>query len=1191
MQNSAVQSDADKFFSSVIQSSMVASMEKDLTPMETATLFMQNVVAKTRQLEKITQHHQDYNRFTSARRRQAGKYNHILSNGHLIGTTQQISGIGKEDVVIQPYRLPFFDAEKRRNELKRLVQLSRNEVAPGCSIVLDLFDDYIYACFRECLLDRKLDFANAKNHSIKQKQIFLAIGAEIQCLIGVLVIFEQSGNSWRSPLGTVYENCSPPILQEIFMKTFDAIIPNLDILNLQKIETGKKFINAINLLRDVVCQEMQTLLAPLDPDPDLSCHFQRLSMRLSRLRQTVDDLDTSLPSEINLLKKNREYKDLFAQDKKTILEFCNAVEKGISEIVHGKSVSLEKWRELFLLFNQFKLDQSDLDKNTGRDLLNKVGGDSITLIGKSNPTQEEQELAVIVRLCNAYVSTWHSIVDEGQLIILSKLIKTSQLSLVEMDECITDILKVIESLKNIPYQSIEAQIEAFEKQQLMANDLSIFIEIKNIWNKSFKLFYDRYIDTYVKLFKTRLSRCQKPNSRTIERALTMRDILNLCSFTLSNQNKIVNENLTSFKNIFAFDSKELEELYNQIINVNEIQGQALQATTRNIETLLGRCFDRADIEAALAEELAKTQQMESKAEAETAFASLIEQESKKKKKKTKKDEIPTHSSIQEQHSGSSNLPPENSGPNNISAPAPLDIVVPNSSNTPEIIIENIRKTLSEVKKLPIEGPEADYRAAWCYAALRNLKDFLLQLEETINDPQFTRNRILGETDTIRRSLEAALAITLGHYPAVDENEKSSLHQSLKWGHQLHLFIKCILQKDKVIPNNVRQVIYALRSIPNSLSQANNFVNYPHSSLERNPQDNILTKYLRAVNKESNAAKPSQKLQETLLKTHQARVRDALFFISELLQAIANPNYEFDCYTLPSDPLEAFDVDMSEEFSIQNDESLSKDQEIEIAKRLIKDFQDSSEKDVAIRPIRTRKEALAAIDEALIWIRIRMISPSEGRIQTQKRVVERNKALKNVIHYLQWISEKLASRQMHLYDTCCEALRLLRRTHKELSIGVLYHGSYYYDGLHVVDAENLRRLNNPCFLNKILRSHSSCASRLPSLNESRFVWMHHAHQILSYPTPVEKKKYGFDAEELLDLVEKVRKLSRQMKKIQGNFTLMLPGKFELTAEENQERINEVISKEEKEKIFPALMALLQILRYGMPLPRTILSSAS
>lgn len=1097
-----------------------------------------------------------------------------------------------KQVLLKPPCSPLLDVEKRHKELKLIVQLPRyEELRAGNSDAISLWEDYMNAYFRECLLDQTLaEYMKGKiqgedSLTTTGKDFFFVSKGRIQHLIGNLIYYRDRKRECFN-INTPLENMLKPTIerdlnvQKDCINQIEQINVNLQILGLNKSKVGQKLIDALELLRDVIAQEIHILFEPIDSEPDFSTCFKRLSIRLSRLSANLQEFEYFWTKNTSPFKKNKEYKLLFEQDKNILLKYCDTVYKSVLELANSKenTLKLDHLSKLFNFFCQHYRDRY-FGHNIGHELVNKLISDNYE--SKTESSKEAEDLYLTYM---SILDMWdYSIVGEAWFMILKSFIEASHISTIELNECIIEVIDVLAALINISPRPIEEQFSALERQSLSENDRIIFKDLKNIWSTYCVLIHDYHTEVVMGTLNKYLMEFENQDSIS-EKTYIIKYALKSLGFEFPSINKKNRDNLKRYQNA-CFNSKELEALYDHILYFNELENQTMQSAINSIEALLGRCMDKI----ASLETMTKAEQTARQEESEKAFNSLLEEKPKgtqKKHKKNKKKVAKKKSTVISQQLPPSDDTIENTAPAQKSLSSEMSSLIQQEpiildSISPQNNIENIYKAISAIKKLPIDGPDVEFRAQWRNASLSNLKTGLYHLEETINNQNFSFNTIFGETDTIRRILEAILEVVLGHYPVIDENEKSILHQSTKWAHQLHMHVKNIIFNrltNPSIPENVREVIYAFRSVPYTLSQANACVNYLNSSLEKKHSQlmDLLAKYLKKIDNESNAKSPTVDTRKSLLENHQIRIKKAIFFVSELLKAVANPEYRLDRSIIPKENM-AFSVEMQEDFT-SDFLTFSNEEESEIAKRLIKNIQQTTAKDIIKRQIRNREEALAVIDEVILWIRIRMMSPAEKGLNVNDRTKQRNQALENVRLYMQRLREKLISKQMLLYDTCCEELLLLRRAHKELSIGALYHSSYYKGKVHVVEKEKLRHLNNPCFLNKILHSFSSFSVHLPNLFDPSFIWMQHAHQVLSYPSPLRaENSHGFDTTILLELVQKVRVLAKQNRKI--------------SAEKNQEEITKLVMLEEEQKVFPALGALLQILRYGIPLPRSVMSIES
>ena len=102
-------------------------------------------------------------------------------------------------------------------------------------------------------------------------------------------------------------------------------------------------------------------------------------------------------------------------------------------------------------------------------------------------------------------------------------------------------------------------------------------------------------------------------------------------------------------------------------------------------------------------------------------------------------------------------------------------------------------------------------------------------------------------------------------------------------------------------------------------------------------------------------------------------------------------------------------------------------------------------------------------------------------------------------------------------------------------------------------------------------------------------MKEAHQVLSYPTPLDSASRR-EVDDLVEIVKEVRKIMDERKKnvkhkelVDPGFTIVGPGGVKILPEKEEENLEDrtktLETSLEKVKIFPALYKIAMILRYG------------
>lgn len=505
------------------------------------------------------------------------------------------------------------------------------------------------------------------------------------------------------------------------------------------------------------------------------------------------------------------------------------------------------------------------------------------------------------------------------------------------------------------------------------------------------------------------------------------------------------------------------------------------------------------------------------------------------------------------------------------APSSMSIVIkpkikkvePEFEDLPEFSI-NLAKCKLQLSTL--KSRQFSSENSWQENQIHNL-DYLLESLLELKDTQehFSPDLFFEKIDLLRRSVEAILDIATVHL-------KMSYEEVKTLGHDTEKLLGALLKSSEV-PENVRSLLWKMRSVPISFADANRCVNYPAETYAKQvrleEEGSELINFLIDVDREGQ----SVEINENSRKFHTEHLKLSLgrgiYFIERLLSALLNPSKEI------SGELPIGEVNIkrsSSEIESDSDESLSEVQSIS--------SQIFEEENLNIPSMLNREEALQAIETAQIWIRIRRMAPVEGSWLLQMRTEERNLALLNSEIYLRRLKEKLSpERHLRPMSTILGQCQLIRRCQKELLIAALYHTDSFVDGQHIIQARDLRFTNSPCVLMSILKSVSTRPTSLPSIGN----WMHRAHQILSYPASQEKFEGDFSANQLQNIVQEVRQASKELR-LYAVDGIIIINNSKRTPEKRLEERMRLVNENEEARIFPGLATFLHTLKFGLSLPK-------
>lgn len=1076
-------------------------------------------------------------------------------------TTQQLASFAKyvenhessfrlEEQTPAPYPYPpLFDAKERSAKYKDLLKIGSNPVPQGFSRLIDIFSDYLDDCLHRCALDLKNIKQNKDIHQFCHK-VLQILSANFNEIMGTLqeVVTENEN--------VLYVN-AVDIAREKFMGKCEYICTLINVLpkeNRSTVDLTECFL----LLKDTICQDFQAL-SHYEKKDNLPQNLERIMKRITRIRHHARNLkeeEETLQIDSKSDFKNSNYLHLWENDKHAILEYCNKIEAQIRQFNHSPSPA--HVIHLYGLFNDCSFHRGNL--------IFSLMWDNQTIIPMRYLNQN-----VIASLI--------TIKNQGKRSIFHHLIVNKAVNPAHYIRFLHDYGRILNSMQKLAasneYKERQARIETLKTLPLSEDEKQVISFLEQYCNDiPFK-----GILTCINILKQQVQR----NLNKYKSAQTTGDlVLNLQPIIecLRGSNSANEKNLKSIlnsKQVLFKDkqiSQEITQLFLQLESRIEFLNHALSVPYNLLEGLFQKGFQKL-------QENSENEEKQKDAIAANNAQTLLDDIKGKSKKKKKKTSSPPQTSASSTHLISSTT--SEIGEEKPPAPQPAGIskkkakaakIEAQKSQEAEDHLTQILKLAAAVEVLPLQGADAEYRQTWRNAALKNLSATLGYFEETSAVKEFSRDKIFSETNLMRQLLEAVLETALAQFAAPDDEEQSVLHQVNS--HELHQLVKKLMEH-KAIPANIRNIVFALRSTAYALSQANACVNYPFTTAVKTqlpPQAQNLVNYLIKVDELSAAEEPNRGTQISLLKTHQKLVSESLLLAAELLKGMTDPNHGLSNYLPAGEALEEVldlpDFDVSE---TQRSQTTEKAQ--------------AYEKDFSMPLIRDRKEALQAIQMAKRWVLIRTIGAVEEGPEEDYRIEQRNLALKNVYLYLELLEEKLSREQLQPSNMSYGVLGLLRRIHKELCISVLYHGAHYEAQIHLIDDQKLRHQNDPCYLHDLAVVYAAWPGELAKTEE--ILWMQNAHQVLSYPTPLEPgvKREAFDLAEIIKEVRAIVEVRKQNAKnktlVEPGFTLVGPGGMKISPEKEEEDLTERTKKLEtgieNGKIFPALFKISMILRHG------------
>lgn len=1089
------------------------------------------------------------------------------------------NNLNQQKEPIPPLGSPTMTPEVRHRKLHSLF------CNPGCSLLIDLFadliDTYLNACkknsvpYMQMLIQFKT--VDGSNPRMTFERVLMDYMANIHIQLGNLLILRVREDSLFNSMVTD-PGFKPTYVRDQVEKGLDqartAIDVALEVTQSSALKNSfQKLFDLIELLREVLRQDMGALYRPLllndQTLPEISpSHFQRLYLRIQRIYKLVSEFESLVPSNIQF--KNTEIQDLFNKDRKTVLPQIAELEKAL-RILSKADNKLESQQLLSfynLLVRLFKEDRKELQLSGAYGLLVSQLGNYPDV--DSLPPNQKGLISINI-ICMSLWLPYKSVLHESLLIFLNYINQFDAVFLEnlyrELDFCISNFNYYIKyNNKHFEAKSTKAaslSLEGEQEKRMLSHLQQSALQHQK--------FFEQIFNPLVESLKMRMDLCTNSPQASFHQLLALRDLLMMAKVNFPSNKELGDTFNIAEKYILGIDRlpHELQDLYDTLVNSTDMLAEMAQATVTWIDDHLRQAFEKTAAKSIESAKLTASALAAKAAAADDEMLKLIEEEEAAKAKKG--------AAVKPKNSKAKGSKAKAKKREAVSSPAP--VAKPSAKAAVRKVVQaelpaafvppsplsslgNLEKWVESLNGLSCTGPDSDFRQVWLDGSLSNLEDFLRQLRETEHDG-FSLNKIFGETDTLRRLLEAAMETVIAYYPLVDEQNQSLLRQTYAQGHQLHLHVQLLVKSGSYLPKNVFNALWSLRAIPYALSQGNLCVNYLARAADDShlsPQGQRLAEFLRHVEQVAEREDGADSREASLLlENHLSRMKEGQYFADELLHALLDPTHELDSSLFPQ-------AVFSPTLKSRHDEEFlaflgSPSVPEELSPITLKEGEGD---DLSVKPPRDKESAIFAIETTLMWIKIRKMAPVQGRLDSLRRKTRRDHCLDNLTTYLTWLREKFETIPPHKpYNRLSEELRLMRRAHKELSLAALWHGEYYPRQQHIVDEKHLQAQNNPCLLNAILRSHSAAYTKLPNLDRPPFTWLRGAHAALSYPTPlVHRRDKKLEPIETLALRSVLQDIRRTLKEKQDVTPLVL--------------------SQEAEKVFTSLSALTHILRYGIPL---------
>ncbi|MBA3238126.1 MAG: hypothetical protein H0T62_07235 [Parachlamydiaceae bacterium] len=1046
----------------------------------------------------------------------------------------------EKDAIIPPFGKARNTTEQRHEKLKQIshfVISKQKKIAPGCSVVLNIIVDELLETYP--LMQREY----FKNAPIKQLLSIIIANAEL--IVSFVMDIASRKAIFHGELKHKPHNEIPSQYQEHFIKIRKRIIDDNNNFcigenthySLNNSEPIKRFFNAFNLLEDYFTQEMHILFRPIDEQPDLTFHIDRLNRRASRFKT---DLETNflldqIPQKI-MGKYTKEIREL----RDSLLYFCRILISGLEKLQKSKDFKnySDLWRSLEPISYDPPLEiHSEYDKN---------------------PT--EPGIGNLIKILTRFGWFFQTLKDETFHILISDLLSYGQIQNEEVDNCVEELINARKLVANYDISNIE------RKLLKLPEDKKSTKHVIDIWNLNFKNpNKDRLFHALIVQLEFCLRKCRKKPNDQAERALTLRRALYSLGKHLFFFNDRIRLALSDFKVQNSEVTPETKEVIAEMEDLNEMEYLAALITVESIKSLISRGFMTM-------ESFEKATNEQQSLRAKQVGDKLIANENKSIKTKNRNQKKRKGSTVQVTLTSKNVLTQNPLGSQKVESQTQVPkkfyiepkIIVNDVQNDLPVQLHDTVTSLKSCEQLLealrisslVEGD------SWQKSQIENFAFLLEYLLEQRGNARFSSDQIFEEVDLLRRSVEAVLEITTIYI-------KTPLEAIRRLGHDSEKILY-LLVADHSLPINIRKLLWNLRAVPFSLAEANRCVNYPEESfaLKSRLKDSgkELINYLMKVEGESSSPNPNERVREELLEGLEQRMKRGFYFVERLLIAILYPLQEIEG-SLPDDfflPPSDLSIDVVSVQDLLCNEALFPET---LTHKVIS--------------VNNREEALLTIDKALIWISIRCMAPVEGSSLFVSRKDARNIALKNCAIYLRRLKEKLGpDRSNRPMSTILGQCSLVRRLQKELLIAALYHTDSFENGKHIVDAHDVRYENSPIVLMNLMKNVSKYHKELPVLD----YWLHKAHQVLSYPTPLDSKEHHFSSDQLQVLVKEVRQAAKEMKRTSDNDWILISDGQKITHQKNQELRKKLVEQNEISRIYREIAFSLQILKESLSLAK-------
>lgn len=1117
------------------------------------------------------------------------------------GTLTFVSGLEQDGIVIPSHpQSNLIDEIQLKKEISKagdIAQRGRKAMQPGCSVLFTLLIDDVLQAFDNLMADPKARKHLGQQMNIKSLQgnwYFASIRdlarehlVNILSNLGTVAGLAQRGSGWHCALG-VQSTLTPAAVQKQMIDQAALLEQHIQIINIQQFASGKAYLQACKLLDKVMLSRPNDLFQPLLPNPDLSLHHERLLHRVCRMATFVEEFN----NQKNTLKKTQTDPTYTAELDKA-LAMMQRFAKEAETVLKVRKDNHADFDRIYHFVESWAGKTDDPDGEFGLLARLSVDLQNPTIDPLKRDMQEDTAL-ITVRKLNVLNWMFISVIDEMALCSLTELMNRDKVGADEVKAAIESLKDVVRAIQGASRHEIEGYLNQEETEPSM-----LLIQLRSIWKNDFLVLSDHMLAALYRTLELRLERLEQTENPILESALAMREVLMVFGGGVQRIVDRIKSDLERQRMVVETLSDEdpLRRVFNAMNELLLLNQETLRAVISRVESVITNGIEEihnAELEeraVAVANGSPKGKGANKKAQDEEINRILLEI-GKSTKAKRNKGASSKKKGSKTKGKGSV-AKPNQKGSQSLLSPPTVDIVqkavvqeVVQPLPQPEAIVTDLAPSILNVPKIsvsltaldnnlrrlcdahPIAGHDSKFRTEWRGAQVQNALTLIKQIYEYASYPRGT-NAIIGfdQVDLSRKLAEAVLEIILASYP-VGSDTKSCLREAGFAGHRLHLWTRTLLNADDVVPSELRLTTWQLREVPYLLSDANACVNYPHrtaATRERlHPRSRQLLDFLLKTEQCSLLSKGDDDYLASITHIRNQIAARSVFFAERLITVMLCPDEADMTNVANANEIKQL---LAAELPALQPTAQRHEKEVDTLARSVPAAEAAAVK------IQDRRDALNAIDTALRWISVRLTAPVQGLQDRPMRTKKRDQALRNVASYLRRLREHLDHHRFkrpHL--TLLSQLELSRRAHKELHIAALYQTA---GGSHVADEELFT--NNPLFIAQRLGEILGQRAKLPRLGR----WLGSAHQVASYPVSLMKnKKQGFEERTLRELVTKVRELADKRAEMNDGFTVVGGGRVPHSNEKSEgPSLKELLKSNEKERTFPAIASLLELLHNG------------